>query len=346
MGMALRNAGQRIKHSCMNRIDRLMGITLLLQGRRVTRAEDIAGHFEISLRTVYRDIAALSELGVPIVAEAGIGYSLMKGYFLPPITFTEDEAAALGMAAMALRRTSDPSLEASIKSALLKVKAALPREQRDRLERIEKSVAFGWGRREGLEDNSVARLVDIQRSLAEGRALQIDYRTGGLGDASRRHVEPLGLVYYLERWHLIAWCRLRDAYRDFRLDRVDRLVVLPEKVERRREFVLGEYLESQRSVDTQIATRIFFRQFSVDRAKREWSLGLVSEERVDGGSILDLTTGNLEWMVGWLLSFRDNADVLEPLELRNRLAEEARALWERYARPAPLAHLTDVGAEM
>lgn len=308
-----------------------MGITLLLQGRRVTRAEDIAAHFEISLRTVYRDISALSEVGVPIVAEAGVGYCLMKGYYLPPIMFTKDEATALGMAAMALQRSSEPSLEASIGSALMKVKAALPIEQQARLEKVQESVAFGWQKEKRNHEHGAASLVDVQACLADSKAMRIDYRTGGRNEITTRTVEPLGLVYYSERWHVIAWCCLRHDYRDFRLDRIEKLDILPDAATVHGDFDLQQYLKDQRFEHEATQAKIFVEGFSVDRAKRDWALGLTGEEIVEGGSILTLATASLEWMLGWLLSFRDNVSVVEPPELKEMLAKEARRIAEFHA---------------
>ncbi|MDQ8203735.1 YafY family protein [Pelagicoccus sp. SDUM812003] len=315
----------------MNRIDRLMGTLLLLQSRRVIRAEDIADHFEISLRTVYRDVSALSEIGVPVIAEAGIGYSLMKGYLLPPIMFSEEEAAALGTAAMALSKTSDPSLDATMQTALMKIRAALPEPQRRRLERVEQSVVFGWNGYGEKPVKQVARLVDLQRSLAESKALRIDYQTGGRGEVTTREIEPLGLVHYLEYWHLIAWCGLREDYRDFRLDRIQKVEQLDRRVSRRRDFDLQAYLQKQRELPAVLETRIFFSAYSVARAKREWSLGFVAEEEVEGGSVVTLRTGDWRWITGWLLSFRENVRVLEPLELQRELASTARRVAEHHA---------------
>lgn len=308
-----------------------MGTLLLLQTRSVIRAEDIAAHFEISLRTVYRDVSALSEIGVPVVAEAGVGYSLMKGYLLPPIMFSEEEAAALGMAALALSKSSDPSLDAVTQSALLKVRAALPQRQRERLDRVEQSVAFGWNADRNAARECVARLVDLQRCLAESRALRIDYRSGGRGETTTREVEPLGLVHYLEHWHLIAWCRVREDYRDFRLDRIQKVEVLEERVAPRVGFDLQEYLNCQRDLPEVLQARILFSGHAVGRAKREWSSGLVKEEEVDGGSVLTLSAGAWDWMTGWLLSFRENATVLEPAQLRRELREAARKVAKHHA---------------
>src|ERR1051326_7780282 len=124
----------------MNRVERLMAILLHLQSRRVVRAEDIAAHFEISVRTVYRDLAALGQGGVPIVAEAGVGYSLVKGYHLPPVMFTADEASALSVGGKLVEHLTDASLRKQMESALLKVRSVLPRDRQDYLDRLERST--------------------------------------------------------------------------------------------------------------------------------------------------------------------------------------------------------------
>jgi predicted DNA-binding transcriptional regulator YafY len=103
----------------MNRVDRLMAMIVHLQSRRLVRAEDIAAHFEISVRTVYRDIAALGEAGIPILGEAGVGYGLAKGYYLPPVMFTAEEASALFMGGKLVEHLTDASLRKHMESALL-----------------------------------------------------------------------------------------------------------------------------------------------------------------------------------------------------------------------------------
>ncbi|MBC8010315.1 MAG: HTH domain-containing protein, partial [Burkholderiales bacterium] len=120
----------------MNRTDRLVAIVLHLQGRRVVRAEDLAGRFAVSLRTIYRDMAALGEGGVPIAGEAGVGYSLVKGYHLPPVMLTADEAGALFLGGALVREFTDDSLRAPSLSALDKLRAVLPPDQRDHVERV------------------------------------------------------------------------------------------------------------------------------------------------------------------------------------------------------------------
>jgi predicted DNA-binding transcriptional regulator YafY len=165
----------------------------LLQGRRVIKAEEIAAHFEISLRTVYRDVAALSEAGVPIVAEAGVGYGLLKGYSMPPIMFTTEEASALFMGGELVDHLTDPSLQAQMRSALLKIRSVLPRDGQDHLDRLKHSTALFIARpRDG--EKSRALLIQIQNALARRLVLGLNY-TNGLRQLRRGRNDKNELSY-------------------------------------------------------------------------------------------------------------------------------------------------------
>lgn len=165
------------------------------------------------------------------------------------------------------------------------------------------------------------------------------YRSGSTGEATTRPVEPLGLTHYLQHWHLIAWCRLRKDFRDFRLDRIEGISVLPETFTIREGFQLSDYL---RQIETDAASekiRVKFSGTSVVRARREWSLGGVREETAADGTVLTLTAGEVDWFVGWLLSFGPAATVLEPANLRQKLvaAAKAAALHHNIAPPKKVA---------
>jgi len=306
----------------MNRVDRLLGMILFLQGRRVVRAEDMAAHFEISVRTVYRDLAALGEVGVPIVAEAGVGYSLVRGYHLPPVMFTADEAGAIATGSVLVQQFTDASLQAPMQSALLKIRAVLPAEQQRHLENIEHSIAFP--RRKPQDD---ANLVQLQQSLAQRRVIRIDYQGVKDEQAMPRDIEPLFLIYYLERWHLIAWCRLRKDVRDFRTDRIQNITITKETFAPREDVTYEKLRELWRKDATYLTAKVHFKPLSVERARREWSMNVQKEVKHKDGSVLTLSTGSFDWMTGWLLSFGTNATVLEPPELKQLVIEAAeRAL--------------------
>lgn len=314
----------------MNRIDRLMATILLLQSRRVITAEDIAAHFEISVRTVYRDIAALSEGGVPVVAEAGVGYSLLNGYSVPPVMFTPEEANALFLGGELVEHLTDYSLQSTMRSALLKIRAVLPRHHQDQLDNLKRATALLISSA-SESDTRQAVLTHLQQALAQRRVVEATYATRGEMPAQRRELEPLGLVYYADHWHLIAYCRLRRDYRDFRSDRFLNLRVLTERFEGHRDFSLVDHIQSWREAfrSTRVAVRIH-RPVS-HRFRRAWA-GAILEESWDGDWLcLTFLAEECEWLAGWLLSFGTAVEILTPDSLREQVADKAREIARHHA---------------
>jgi predicted DNA-binding transcriptional regulator YafY len=320
----------------MNRVDRLVAIALRLQSRRVVRAEDLADHFEISVRTVYRDMVALGEAGVPILSEAGVGYSLVKGYHLPPVMFTPEEASALSVGGKLVEHLTDASLRKQMETALLKIRAVLPRDRQDYLDRLDRSTAvISRAANSGPRLSSQA-LTPIQRALAERRVLALDYHGAARRDLTKRQVEPLGLVYYADNWHLIAYCRLRKDVRDFRTDRIVSLELRNELFSGHDDFSLTSYLEEKRDEGEFELARIRFDSVVMDRVRRERAWGLVEEKSGPEGTQVTLLDYSLEWLACWILSFGTLAEVLAPERLQQLVAVEAGKIASKY----PLSHGT------
>lgn len=319
----------------MNRIDRLTGMILLLQGQRVITAEQIAGHFEVSVRTVYRDLAALGEAGVPIVAEAGVGYSLMRGYHMPPVMFTEDEAAALFMSGEVTEQIADGSLKQSLRAALLKVRSVLPQEKRDYLHRLNGAVSVWFRRPDGEEKGE--SLMPIQDAIVRRNCLAIHYDAASRGTITGRVVEPLGLVYYSRRWHLIAWCRLRRDFRDFRLDRMASWEVLGERYEGHAEFSVKEFLRDCIENRELTPATVIVEREALERFRAELpSTPVAQETQPDGRVKLELLSFSIPWLSEWLLGFGPKVEALEPPELRASLRAAAMAVTARYAEDFPM----------
>lgn len=320
----------------MNRVDRLVAIALRLQSRRVVRAEDLAAHFEISVRTIYRDLAALGEAGIPIVGEAGVGYSLMKGYHLPPVMFTAEEASALFFGEKLVEQFTDASLRKQMESALVKIRSVLPRDRQDYLDRLERSTAVLHRPAHTVPRLASEALIPLQRALAERRVLALDYQGGERREMTKRAVEPLGLVYYAENWHLIAYCRLRRDVRDFRTDRILKLELRDEPCPSRPDFSLKAYLEEQQTCDRNFAmAQVRFLPEALERVRREHHWGLVEEKPAPDGVIVTLLTHSLEWLAGWVLSFGAKAEALGPDRFRQLVADEAQRIATLYA-PLPV----------
>lgn len=312
----------------MNRIDRLVAILIYMEGRRVTRAEDIADEFATSIRTVYRDIAALAEAGVPIVGEAGVGYSIMRGYHLPPVHFTTEEATALITANILVDRFADSSLKSSMTSALAKIRAVLPPDHQDHIARLERRMSIPNAPQPGQTGN----LFFIQKALADRTVLRIAYRNAGATGASRRDIEPLGLTYYGDRWHLIAWCRARQDYRDFRTDRIQAMSTLPEQFGPHEGFSLVEFLGRWDQPMVPITGRIQADPVAAERVRKEAPFKILREERDERSVTFTIEGSQWNWYLGWLLSFGTRLVVLEPEDLRLLLLDTARATADHHAR--------------
>jgi predicted DNA-binding transcriptional regulator YafY len=309
-----------------------MAIVVYLQGRRVTRAEDMAAHFEISVRTMYRDLAALGEAGIPIMAEAGVGYCLVKGYHLPPVMFTAEEAGALFMGGKLVEQLTDASLRKQMESALLKIRSVLPRERQDRLDRLERSTAVVGKHTVAVARMASEALIPIQQALAERRVLALDYLGGARRELTRRQVEPLGLIYYADNWHLIAHCRLRRDLRDFRSDRIHSLRLLNEVFTGHTDFSLPEYLETYAREDGLETVMIRFKREVMEYVRRDWNTRVEQEkEEANGAVTVTLRIYALESFTSWILSFGENAEVISPERLKSAVVAEAAKVVAKYA---------------
>jgi predicted DNA-binding transcriptional regulator YafY len=316
----------------MNRTDRLVAMVMHLQGRRVVRAEELARRFEISVRTVYRDIAALGEAGVPIAGEAGVGYSLVRGYHLPPVMLTADEATALFVGAEMVKQFSDASLVEPMTAAVDKLRAVLPRDRQEHVERLARQTVI-VGRHGNAAPNPASQpwLLAVQRGIAQRKVLRIVYRTASRGDDTARDVEPLGVVFYGGAWMLVAWCRLRGDFRHFRIDRIQRLEMLGETIPARPDFSLARHLEEMSARRDTVRARVWFADAARERACAESYATPIEERRRDGGAEYAFYTFSIAWLARWLLSFGADAEPLEPPELCELVRTQAKTVLQRHA---------------
>src|SRR5205809_2114155 len=213
----------RLPLPSMNRIDRLSAILIQLQSRRLVKAREIADRFSISLRTVYRDVHALEEGGVPVIGEAGTGYSLMEGYKLPPVMFNQDEASALLTAAKLMESKTDATSWRHYTSALDKIKAVLRYTEKDHIEEIDEHIVVLQHPAILYEPPADLHLQPLLKAIASSVVVEIRYASIERNEITRRKIEPVGIYYLGNHWHLIAFCRLRNDYRNFRTDRIEKL---------------------------------------------------------------------------------------------------------------------------
>ncbi len=307
----------------MNRIDRLTAILIQLQTKRVVKAEEISERFEISLRTVYRDVKALMEAGVPIGSEAGKGYFIVDGFHLPPVMFTPDEASSLMLAAKLVEKMTDKSIQSSFNSALLKIKAVLNDSEKDRLESLQAHIeVMRLPRQENPFPDHF--LTSIQQAVVQKDVVRIDYFSGYNEENTTREVEPIGLFYYGAAWHLIAWCRLRNGYRDFRADRIKTMTVTNQRFDARNLFSLKEYLatvmQSNREVERVVV--VFDRSVVKFMGSMKYNYGFVSEEDAGDGKLrLTFLTSYLRSLCRWLLMYGNSIEIESPDKARELVGD-------------------------
>jgi predicted DNA-binding transcriptional regulator YafY len=224
----------------MNRIDRLFGILTTLQSKKYTSADFIAEKFSIGIRTVYRDIKALIEQGVPVSFEPQKGYYVMKGYFLPPVSFTTEEAQALLMIESMVMGFTDKSIKNHYSNALNKVKSVLHRTQKEAIELLQQNIKMQLP--SFFQGNDYEYLTVIQEAITNKTCLYLEYKNAQ-DEVSERLVEPIGLVFYAFSWHLIAWCCKRQDYRDFRVSRVILLRGSIQPFSKEIHMALNEYMK-------------------------------------------------------------------------------------------------------
>lgn len=320
----------------MNRTDRLLAIVLELQGRGHLRAQDLAEHFETSVRTIYRDVEALCEAGVPIVATPGRGYALMEGYFLPPLTFTAEEATTLLLGGDFVRGQFDPHYRDVAATACRKIEAVLPARQREELGALRDSLHIVSTN----ADNAAAPLVPqllgtLRRAILERRVVRFRYHGRHADDPHtallERDADPYSLAHVAGVWHLIAHCHRRGALRKFRLDRMERLVVTDDAFTRPAHFRLPDEPRD----DRRVTIRALFGGETARWVRESRFFYMVAQEETPDGLLVNLRVRREDDALPWLLGWGARVRVLEPLSLRDRLAAEATAMLAHYREAVP-----------
>lgn len=323
----------------MNRTDRLLAMLLELRSRKLCRAEDLAKQFEISVRTVYRDMQALSETGVPICAVPGQGYSLMEGYFLPPLSLLPEEAILLLCGGELVESIFYSPWKEHARSAHRKIETLLSSSQRDQVDKLRQqmrilplpySESSAFSRHD--QEADMRLFGTIRDAVQDSRVLEIDYHARSMVNneapaSTRRKIHPYGLVHVGGCWVLLAYCELRQAMRHFRLDRIGELLPTVEKFVRDPDFSLPEYTqENDRTVRVlvhfapDIALQVLAsRYFYID----------TYEEQPDG-LIVSLLVRREDEVMSWILGWGHHAKVLEPVSLIRRIEEEIVALQKVY----------------
>jgi len=314
----------------MNKTDRLLAIILELQRKGMQRAEDLAGTFETSVRTIYRDVQALSEAGVPVIGAPGQGYSLMEGYFLPPISFTPDEAVTLLIGIDFVEQQFDEDYQSKAVAGRNKIESVLPESVRLESMRIREGMKIisTTGR---IQIANAELLGSLREAVQKKRKVKMIYAKVK-SDPSEdpelaRIVDPYGLVYVNGGWILIAFCQLRQGLRHFRITRIQSLELLQETFTQAENFDLHSYKPID---DRKEIVRVMLLPKHAAKVKDSHYYYTESIEEHEDGVLVTLRVLNPEDILDWVLGWGSGAVVLEPEVLRQRVREEAEKMFKRY----------------
>lgn len=223
----------------MTQLSRLISILTLLKSKRLLTATELADRYQVSIRTIYRDIRKLEEAGIPVYTIEGRGYSLMDHYTVAPVQFSEKQANALITAQHIINQSKDASFVENFNEALIKIKSVFRSSIQEKSELLHDKIhVLNWE----YEEFSSDALSEIQLAITHFNFIEINYKKPDDPSISFRKIEPYAMYSTQNKWILIAWCHLRNDYRAFRVDRIQHFKILPDNFEDRK-FSLQDYFQ-------------------------------------------------------------------------------------------------------
>ena len=306
----------------LNRFDRIIAIIIQLQSRKIVKANELSERFGVSLRTIYRDIRTIENAGIPLTGEAGVGYSIVDGYRLPPVSFTREEAASFIAAEKLMEELSDKSLGESHKSAIFKIKSVLKTSDKEWIADIESHLHVAPAT--NLFNENIPDALEILfESIASKKQVHISYHAFARDETSERNIEPVGLFRENNYWYVMAYCHQRKDYRQFRTDRLLSIQRTNQTFEH-----THPSLESLRCKTP--PANVFFVRMLIQkdvarfiRSSRKF-YGFISE--TDRGDALEMhfnCTDIDDAFPRWFMMFGDKAKILEPESLADKVRDLA-----------------------
>ena len=310
---------------------RLITLILLLQNRPNQKAGELAKKLGVSLRTIHRYFAMLDEMGIPIFSERGPygGFSLVRGYKIPPLIFSLEEAIAVYLGTSLVSEMWGQLYRDAAQGAMAKLENILPDEQRGEINWARQSlIATGLHRAD--MSALLPSLEELRRATRERHQISAVYQSAANARAMRRKINPYALVFRAGLWYLVGYCHLRAAPRTFRVDRIQKLTLLSEPFQMPKEFDIHKYLENEFKDQPMIRARLKFLPEGAHIVTSNPLLWESTQEEPDGSIVATLTAPDLPWLASMTLSYANWAIVLEPPELRSMVREWAQATIDRY----------------
>lgn len=302
------------------RFNRVVAIYFQLQAKPLVKAQDLAEQFEVSKRTIYRDIRSLEQAGIPIYGEAGSGYALVDGYKLSPTRFTQEEIMTLAAAEKLMKKFVDPGLSKHFGSAINKIKAYLRSNEKINISQLEENMMMSVMENR-FNENVPSALSQLFEGIAQRKIVDMNYQSNSSTEPKRREIEPVGVFHQGSFWYFMAYCHLREDYRQFRIDRVHK-IHLSDKSFTRKHKRLSYYLKKEQAPPTTRIRLSISREFARYLQWERSYYGFVAEETKGNEIIMTFESKNMEQeFARWFLMFADQATILEPVSLKESVKE-------------------------
>jgi len=305
-----------------SRLSRLTAILTMLMARSMISAYEIGEKFDISLRTVYRDIRALEDAGVPIVHEPGSYYTLAQGYKLPPVMFTRDEASSFLTAEKFIQTLTDPHTSQSFLSAMQKIRSVLKKADKSYLDSLDQHIAVLHSTYLPYNTNDLKFLPNIIQSIAEHKFIHLHYESVHNKTKTNRDIECLGIYFASSRWYVIGFCHLKNDYRQFRIDKILSLWTT-DKLHSRPHPSLKDYLRKS-DMEEKTLHEIIIKVKKDDLwriGEQKYYMGFVEERFENEDVILTFMSPSPEGFAKAYYMYGEHVDIISPTSLKTMIKD-------------------------
>jgi len=314
---------------------RLLSLIMLLQSRPIWKAADLATELNVSERTVHRYMAMLEEMGIPLYTERGRygGFSLVRGYKLPPLIFTAEEATVLYMGANLVREVWGQTYGDAVTAVTAKLDNVLPDDLREEVARARQSLVVG-----GLAARDYrpweTTIHTLRQCIGDRRCVRLLYRPLARQEDTDRVIEPYALTFQWGLWYLVGFCYLRQDMRTFRVDRSHEIEALEERFSMPRDFDVQEFMVRTMRGDWTYTVVVRLEADVAPYVRESNGQWMEIADHADGSVTARFGAASLNWATGWVLSYGAAAQALEPPELVERVREMAAGVLRRYEKAA------------
>ena len=314
---------------------RLLSLILLLQSKPSWKACELAPELHVSERTVHRYMGMLEEMGIPIYSERGPygGFSLVRGYKLPPLLFTAEEATVLYMGANLVKEVWGQTYGDAVTAVTAKLDNVLPNDLRQEVTRARQSLVIGGLTRMDYRHWEAA-VHKLRQGIRDRYSVRLTYR-GFRQQNTERTVDPYALTLQWGLWYLVGFCHLRQELRTFRVDRIQQTAPLEERFTMPRDFSVREYLARNMSFEPAYTVKVHLEVSAATDVQERHGHWMKITSHSDGSITVRFPVANLDWATGWVLSQGDQAKVIAPPELAERVQRAAEGVLRRYQEKVP-----------